>query len=298
MAENGRNGKNYKCHILHNGVVPLNADKPIVKAVTFDLWETLLFERDGANQRRTAARCKNLAQALGKFGIETSVDQLASALNETISSLLEVWDKDKDVTHLDQIRLILKCASKGSVTLKEEWVEELSSAYVSPILEVPPYLNPDGRKVLRWLRSRNKLIGLICNTGLTPGSGLRRFLSEEGVTKYFDVMIFSDEVGIRKPDPRIFHLAAEKLKIKPSEMVHVGDNLKTDVWGAKNAGFKAIYLSSDSGRDKIAESDPTSLVSLSRSLGSLKEDEIAPDAIITSLSMVTKVIKELEIQVF
>jgi FMN phosphatase YigB (HAD superfamily) len=107
-------------------------------------------------------------------------------------------------------------------------------------------------------------------------------------------MTFSNEVGIRKPDRRIFSLTAQALKTKPQEIVHIGDNLKTDVWGAKNAGFRAIYLSGTAGRDNIALSDPESLVSLSRNLGSSKLQQIKPDKAITSLSMLKQAIEQLE----
>ena len=272
----------------------LRASKQCVKAVTFDLWETLLLERDGWGVRRAFARCRNLADVFQTLGVEVSVEKVNSALKETISSLLKVWDTNRDVTHLDQIRLIVKHVSGGSAVAKDEWISSLSSAYVSGFFEVPPYLNPDAYKVLQWLKSRKMLIGLICNIGLTPGFALRRFLEDQGVAEYFDVMIFSDEVGVRKPDPRIFHLASKKFKVKPCDVVHVGDNLKSDVWGAKNAGFKAIYFSCVVGRDRIAESDPASVVSLSRKLGNLKEEEIVPDATVISLSILKKVIRELE----
>jgi putative hydrolase of the HAD superfamily len=272
----------------------LRSEKSIVKAVTFDLWETLLFERDGSNSQRRAVRCRNLVHVLNRVGLRVSAEQVELALNETISSLLKIWDKNKDVTHLDQIQLFVKYASRGKLVLKEEWIGELSMAYVLPLFEVPPYLNPDAPKLLRWLRDQNKLSGIICNTGLMPGTELRRFLSKEGVAEYFDLMIFSDEVRIRKPDEGIFHLAARGLKTKPQEVVHVGDNLKSDVWGAKNAGLRAILLLSDAGRDKIAESDPTSLVSLSRNLGNLKLEQITPDKTVASLAMVKKAIIELE----
>lgn len=262
-----------------------------IKAVTFDLWETLLLERDGYGKRRSFARCRNLADAFKMLGVEVSVEKVDFALKEMISSLLKVWDSNRDVTHLDQIRLIVKHVSGGSVIVKDEWINSLSSAYVSAFFEVPPYLNPDAYKVLQWLKSRNLFVGIICNIGLTPGFGLRRFLEDQGVAEYFDVMIFSDEVGVRKPDPRIFHLIAEKFKVKPCDVVHVGDNLRTDVWGAKNAGFRAIYFSCAAGQDRIAESDPTSLVWLSRKLGSLREEDIVPDATITSLNMLRRVIK-------
>jgi len=275
----------------------LNTDKACFKAATFDLWETLLFERDGANAIRTAARCKNLTKTLNKLGVNVSVDQVNLALNETINSLLKIWDQNKDVTHLDQLRYVVKFASNGKVKLKEEWIPELSPVYTSPIFEVPPYVNPDALKFLQWLKNQNKCIGLICNTGLTPGFGLQRFLLKEGIAEFFDLMIFSDEVGIRKPDPKIFRLTAWKLKTKPCETVHIGDNLKTDVWGAKNAGFKAIHLLSKEGRDKQAENDSTSLVSRSRNLGKVTVEQIAPDKTISSLAIAIEAIKELENQI-
>jgi len=265
--------------------------KRCIKAVTFDLWKTLLLARDGYGARRAFARCKNLAEALRVLGVEVSVEKVDSALKETISSLLKVWNTNKDVAHLDQIRLFMKHVSEGSFVLKEGWVDSLSSAYVSAFFEVPPYLNPDAYGVLRWLKGGNRLVGLICNIGLTPGFGLRRFLAGQGVAAYFDAMVFSDEVGVRKPDPEIFRLVAEKFGVKPCEVVHVGDNLRNDVWGAKKAGFKAVYFLCEVGRDRIAESDPTSLVSLSRKLGGLREDEIVPDATITSLNMLRDIIR-------
>jgi len=275
-------------------VVTLSISKSSVKAVTFDLWETLLFEKNGWNLRRTNARCESIAQTMGKFGIKISVEQLALAFKKVAFWLESVWRTNSEVTHLDQIRFIIETASSGLITIKEEWIDDLSSAYVSPFFEVAPYLNPDASKVLQWLKDRNKLAGLICNTGLTPGVGLRRFLAREGLAEHFDLMLFSDEVGIRKPNPKMFQIATQRLKVKPYEIVHIGDNLKSDVWGARNAGFKAIYLSTEVGRDRIAESDPASLVSISRKGNNLSEDQIVPDKTIRSLGMAIKAIQELD----
>ena len=265
-----------------------------IKAVTFDLWETLLFEKDGASAERTSARCRKLAHALNRFEALVSIEQVEDALNKTISSLLKEWNKNKDVTHMDQIQLFLENLPKRSVMPKTKLIKDLSSAYVSPFFEVPPYLNPDAHTTLKWLKERHNRIGLICNTGLTPGTALRRFLSEQKVSDHFDLMVFSDEVGIRKPDRRIFQLVAKKMKMEPCEVVHIGDNLKADVYGAKNAGFKAIHFSSDVGRDKIAEADPKSLVSISRNLGNLEKEQMKPDNTITSLATVRKAIEEIE----
>ena len=278
-------------------MVGLNKQKPEVKAVTFDLWETLLFEEDGSDLERRAIRCNRLTQLLNRLGLVTSVEEVETALKETAFALMKIWDKNRDVPHLDVIRIFFKYASRGRLSLKSEWLNELSKAYVSPLFEVPPYLNPDSGEVLEWLMKEKKQAGIICNTGMTPGAELRRFLSQAGVAKYFRVMVFSNEVGVRKPDRRIFNLTARALKATRREIVHVGDNLKTDVWGAKSAGFWAVHLSGTEGRDKIAESDPESLVSLSRNLGSLPIEQVQPDKTISSLSMLKQTIEELEANV-
>lgn len=108
-------------------------------------------------------------------------------------------------------------------------------------------------------------------------------------------MVFSDEEGVRKPDAGIFQITARRLKAEPCEIVHVGDNLKADVWGAKNAGFKAIYYAGEEGRDRLAEADPTSLVALSRRLGTLRKEDIIPDKTIRHFNMLIGAMKELEV---
>ncbi len=261
--------------------------------VTFDLWETLLFEGDGADSRRTLARCMNLANVFGRLGVNISVEQLSSVLEAMTPWFKEVWDLNRDVTLVDQLRFIVQKASNGSLQMRDEWIGELSAAYVSPLFDAPPYLNPDALRVLRWLRDRDKRIGLICNTGRTPGFGLRRFLRQKDIADFFDVMLFSDETGIRKPDAEIFKMALETLGVKPFEAVHVGDNLETDISGAKNAGLRGIHLSTEAGRDMIAESNPTALASISRNpRNAIKK--IVPDKTISSLGEVIEAIKSLE----
>lgn len=274
-------------------VIHLNESKSI-KAVTFDNWQTLMLEKDGWSAKRRNARCKNLARALDKMGLEISNNRFESAFKELYSWLKGIWKENKEVTHLDHIKFLVEAVSEGPVKLDSEEIDQLSSAYVSATFEVPPYLNPDAREVLNWLKERDNRIGLICNIGLTPGIGLREFLEREGVAEYFDLMIFSDEVGIRKPEPQIFRKVTDELQLDPSEIVHIGDNLKNDIWGAKNAGFKAIHLRTEVGRDKIAESDPTSLISTSRKLENQVKEQIIPDKTITSLSEAIGAIKDLE----
>ena len=271
----------------------MKTEKDRIRAVTFDLWETLLYEKDGANLQRTAVRCRNIAAVLNSFGVRSSSEQVDLAIGTATSALVAMWDKNKDIAHRDQLKLIIQAIPSAAAKFKENWLGQLSAAFVSPVFEVRPYLNPEAQSVLKKLKEREKSIALICNTGLTPGTGLRELLAGFHVAEYFDLMIFSEEVGIRKPDREIYGLAARGLKVKACEVVHVGDNLKSDVWGAKNAGFKAAYLSSEEGHDKIAEADPNSLLSLSRKLGGPVAGKIRPDRTLRSLSALVKLVDEL-----
>ena len=90
----------------------MNIGERIIRAVTFIFWETLLFENDGASARRAEARCRNLTQAVNSLGVQVSLEEMSAAISETVSSLITVWEDDRDVACIDQIRLIIKRASK------------------------------------------------------------------------------------------------------------------------------------------------------------------------------------------
>lgn len=60
--------------------------------------------------------------------------------------------------------------------------------------------------------------------------------------KYFETILFSSDIKVKKPSPKIFLKALRDLKIKPQDAVYVGDNLFDDIWGAKNAGMKTVWI--------------------------------------------------------
>jgi putative hydrolase of the HAD superfamily len=62
------------------------------------------------------------------------------------------------------------------------------------------------------------------------------------LSKIFDMVIISDEVGIKKPDPQIFYLALQRLNVNPDESLYVGDNLKNDVGGCQSIGMKGVWF--------------------------------------------------------
>lgn len=67
---------------------------------------------------------------------------------------------------------------------------------------------------------------------------LPALLDALGFTPLLDAVVCSGEAGFEKPDPRIFHLAAQRLGLPPREILHVGDSIDEDI-GAEAAGMRA-----------------------------------------------------------
>jgi putative hydrolase of the HAD superfamily len=63
-----------------------------------------------------------------------------------------------------------------------------------------------------------------------------------GLKSFFEVTIFSCAVGIKKPDPRIYHMALEKLKVKPQHCLYVGDGSSYELTGALRVGMHPVWI--------------------------------------------------------
>jgi putative hydrolase of the HAD superfamily len=73
----------------------------------------------------------------------------------------------------------------------------------------------------------------------------KKKLSQSGIQKYFQTVIISENVGIKKPDAKIFLVCLGELGVSPEEMVYIGDNPVLDIQAARNCGIHAIYLRTD-----------------------------------------------------
>lgn len=70
----------------------------------------------------------------------------------------------------------------------------------------------------------------------------REKLRGAGLEHYFETVFISGELGVGKPDPRIYHIAVEQLRIAPAQAVMVGDSLPRDVAAAQQAGLRTVWL--------------------------------------------------------
>jgi len=114
---------------------------------------------------------------------------------------------------------------------------------------------PDSVPTLNRLAQRHRL-ALITN-GIPELQNEK--LDRGRLTPYFDPILISGGLGIAKPDPRIFQIALEKLRVQPDRAVMVGDNLNRDVQGARRAGLKAVWINR-SGADLPPDIQPDATI--------------------------------------
>ncbi len=250
--------------------------------MTFDLWETLIFDEPDRDEARGRERYEGLQRELANRGIDLPMEGFKRGYDESATKLQDVWIRNEEVPIPDQIRMIIELAAGQPVNVNSEWMPLLEKAYVDPILVTPPKLNAEAPSVLGELRSRGYKIGLISNTGRSPGEALRKLLQTYGVLKFFDATVFSNELNWRKPDQRIFNEAARLLGTYLGNIVHVGDDPTTDVAGAKHAGMHAILLDQDT--EDVSMWKPDSLFALARKARRYGDSNVKPDFRIKSLT--------------
>src|SRR5690606_38948955 len=101
-------------------------------------------------------------------------------------------------------------------------------------------LEPGTHETLQRLRDGGYRMGLISNT-FVPGFVLDRHLARLSLLEYFPVRVYSCDVGYRKPDPRIFQIALDRIGVGPDEAVFIGDSPTADILGARQASIYPIW---------------------------------------------------------
>jgi len=205
------------------------------KAITFDLWNTLITDRD-----YTDFRVNSLVNILNNLKFVISQEEIHEAFinSNELARIIEEGKNHRYVTTEERLVYIkrnlgINLPPDGNRTI----VKELSETF----WKNPPSLKKGVFETLKTLKPNYK-IGLICDTGITPSHIVRCFMRKEGILHFFSSTIFSDEMSLCKPDRAMFDTALKELDVKPYEAVHVGDLLHTDIAGAKAIGMKTIWV--------------------------------------------------------
>lgn len=216
-----------------------------IKAVTFDLWDTIVDDDSDealrAEQGLRSKRDERRFQIWEALNDVKPIDygRVALAYDTAEAGFNVVWKECHiNWTIAQRIRVVL-AGLKRQVT--EAVFDRLVEGHARMEVDISP--NPiDGiQQALQELSTRYKLC-IVSDSIVTPGTGLREILDKHGLKQYFSGFAFSDEVGHSKPHPAMFKSASKQLGVDLDEIVHIGDRDHNDVKGPHAVGAKAILF--------------------------------------------------------
>ena len=194
-----------------------------MKAIFFDIDNTLY---DSTTQVETARI--NAVDSMIEAGLRISRKKGIELLNEIVRSYGSNYEKHFNV-------LIKRLGARGENP--HVIAAGIVAYHNTKISMLHPF--PDTIPTLLKLRDAGFRLGVI-----TQGVSFKQWekLIRLGLQHFFDSVIITDEVGIKKPSPGLYKLAARKIGAKPEECIMVGDRLDTDIEGAKRAGMKTVRI--------------------------------------------------------
>jgi putative hydrolase of the HAD superfamily len=206
-----------------------------VEAVTFDYWNTLVYEDRGHLRGR---RLEAWAGIFEDVGFAVARERLDAAFDASWDRYVQSWTANEQYQAAQAAEDILEgLGFDVPPDVRRSLVEEFGRAGEDAELHVT-----DGiEETLVALKEAGLRLGIICDVGMTASSILREHLIRHGILPLFDHWSFSDEVGAYKPSKVIFEHALEGLGGPvPERVAHVGDIRRTDIAGAQAMGMIAV----------------------------------------------------------
>lgn len=224
-----------------------------IKAVTFDIWDTIVHDdSDEAERKEKGLRSKREER---RHQVWEALNAIEAIDLETVSLAYDVaeagfvvtWKEGHINWTIDQrLRVVLNGLGRS---VPGEVFSDLVERHGRMEVDIPPLVIAGVQDAIAELSTRYKL-AIVSDAIVTPGSGLRELLDRYGVKQYFGGFAFSDEVGLSKPHRSMFDTAASQLGVGVDELVHIGDRDHNDVKGPHALGSKAILFTGSRPDDK------------------------------------------------
>ncbi len=206
-----------------------------VCAISFDFWRTLF--RDANGVERQALRIKALIEATG-----LPEPRLNEALRVTWGRFNQHHvERQQTLGPDDAVRITLE---QLGIDLPAATRESLAEAFATAILDYPPEPIEGALEAVQAAAARVP-VGVISDSGVSPGSCLRVLLKRGGFLPFITALAFSDEVGVAKPQRPMFEACAQGLGVPLSGLLHIGDLETTDIAGARAVGARAALFTGD-----------------------------------------------------
>ena len=205
-----------------------------IRAVTFDLWNTLLTSIPGAVEIRS----RFWREVIVERGLDIGDDLLHGTLSMLPTRFDEEWRAGRQYGPTEALA---DCFTAFGDRLASEDRDALAAAFEAASYELKVAPVADAADVLSAVAATGVAVGIISDTNLAVGRHLRTYLDQHRILQHVTFAAFSDEVGVYKPDPAIFRVALDGLGIDdPTTVAHVGDLMRTDVAGARAMGMVTV----------------------------------------------------------
>ncbi len=103
------------------------------------------------------------------------------------------------------------------------------------------HVDPDALQVLSWLRAHGIKCG-VCSNAPFPPEMMRRQVITNGIGEAVDAVVFSSEVGRRKPAPEVYRAALDAIGVEAQHALFVGDRVREDYEGPRALGMRAVIF--------------------------------------------------------
>ncbi len=203
----------------------------------FDLGETLLnFGRFSSTRIfRQGARLsydylKSCGQAVGNFEFYCWSNLIALRTRHMVSNILR--------NDFNSTALLRSLGRRRGVSLDGEQWRHFAWLWYEPLSKIAT-IEPKIKETLAALERMGLKLGVLSNTFVNSHS-LEKHLEKVGILNFFPVRLYSYEFDFRKPDPRIFKIAAERVGERPENIMYVGDRIDKDVKPTLKLGMHAV----------------------------------------------------------
>lgn len=203
----------------------------MIKAVFFDINDTLT-----NHSRAQEVAIKKMATLLS----EHDEAKFIKVWKETAKKYWELFEKRKITFEEQRLQRIESVWNHFKVKLTSQQIHKYAYYYVS-YYEQALSVNPTLKILLELLKANHIPAGIISN-GYGPLQRSR--LKTTGIESYLTrrLIFISDEIGVAKPDEKIFILAEITVGVPPTDIIFFGNDLKNDIAPAKKRGWRTVLV--------------------------------------------------------
>lgn len=220
--------------------------KKLIRGVIFDLGSTLI-RFDGNWPILLQDSLDLLIDQLQEDGLDINRSVFRSAFERA----LEAYDLQRQSNQLER-----STTSLLQETLNTFGHEEISLDILGrglrrfySVSETHWRPMPALHEILDELHEEGRMLGLVSNAG--DVENVQRLIDKVDIRGYFDPIIISAEIGIRKPGPRPFEIVLDRWQVNPESVVMIGDRLEADILGAQSAGIHQIWLKPEAASSTV-----------------------------------------------